>query len=239
MLVWSGAGDPPDGVADTEFVLGGYMAGPERSARRDAEPTGDPAAVRGRRAAGCRTSRPASRCATAAACTDGSTAELAVAGILALLRQLPKFLRRAGGRHGGRRSTPTTSTASACSSSARATSAPTSRTRSRCSAPTATYVARTARDGVHGVDELADLLPNADIVAIALPMTRRDAWPDRRGFARRVARRRDRRQRRTRRDRRHRSLARRDCRPAGCARSSTSPIRSRCRPTIRCGTSPA
>jgi phosphoglycerate dehydrogenase-like enzyme len=34
-----------------------------------------------------------------------------------------------------------------------------------------TLVARTARDGVHGVDELPALLPNADIVVLVVPLT--------------------------------------------------------------------
>jgi phosphoglycerate dehydrogenase-like enzyme len=34
-----------------------------------------------------------------------------------------------------------------------------------------TRVARTARDGIHGIDELPSLLPNADIVILALPLS--------------------------------------------------------------------
>jgi phosphoglycerate dehydrogenase-like enzyme len=34
-----------------------------------------------------------------------------------------------------------------------------------------TRVARTARDGIHGIDELPDLLPAADIVVLAVPLT--------------------------------------------------------------------
>jgi phosphoglycerate dehydrogenase-like enzyme len=33
------------------------------------------------------------------------------------------------------------------------------------------FVARSARDGVHGIDELDRLLPNADIVLVAVPQT--------------------------------------------------------------------
>ena len=33
------------------------------------------------------------------------------------------------------------------------------------------YVARTARDGVHGVDELPELLPHADVVVLVVPVT--------------------------------------------------------------------
>jgi phosphoglycerate dehydrogenase-like enzyme len=40
-----------------------------------------------------------------------------------------------------------------------------------------TYVARTPRDGVHGVDELPDLLPSADVVVLIVPVT-----PDTRGL---------------------------------------------------------
>jgi phosphoglycerate dehydrogenase-like enzyme len=39
---------------------------------------------------------------------------------------------------------------------------------------TLTKVASTARDDVHGIDELPDLLPNADIVVIAIPMSERN-----------------------------------------------------------------
>ncbi|SOD93121.1 2-hydroxyacid dehydrogenase [Blastococcus haudaquaticus] len=34
-----------------------------------------------------------------------------------------------------------------------------------------TYVARTAREGVHGMDELPDLLPDADVVVLIVPVT--------------------------------------------------------------------
>jgi phosphoglycerate dehydrogenase-like enzyme len=34
-----------------------------------------------------------------------------------------------------------------------------------------TMVARTARDGVHGIDELPDLLPDADVVVLLVPLT--------------------------------------------------------------------
>ena len=43
--------------------------------------------------------------------------------------------------------------------------------RSRRSAPTATLVARTARDGVRAIAELPALLPEHDVVAIAVPHT--------------------------------------------------------------------
>ena len=36
---------------------------------------------------------------------------------------------------------------------------------------TVTRVARTARDGVHGVDELPTLLPDADVVVLLVPLT--------------------------------------------------------------------
>ncbi len=41
-----------------------------------------------------------------------------------------------------------------------------------------TYVARTARDGVHGIDELPRLLPQADVVVMIVPLT-----PETRGLA--------------------------------------------------------
>ena len=42
-------------------------------------------------------------------------------------------------------------------------------------------VARTARDGVHAIDELPDLLPTADVVVLVVPADRRDPRPGRRG----------------------------------------------------------
>ena len=47
-------------------------------------------------------------------------------------------------------------------------------------------VARSARDGVHAIDELPELLPDADVVVLARAAHRRDPRPGRRGFLARM-----------------------------------------------------
>ena len=98
------------------------------------------------------------------------------------------------------------------------------------------YVARTARDGVHGVGELRALLPTADVVILVVPATAETtgmvdaaflaAMPDGAllvNAARGVVVDTD------------AVVAERPA--ADCAPRSTSPIRSRYRRTIRCGRS--
>ena len=101
------------------------------------------------------------------------------------------------------------------------------------------YVARTARDGVHGVGELRALLPTADVVILVVPATAETtgmvdaaflaAMPDGAllvNAARGVVVDTD-------------ALVAELGSAAACAPRSTSPIRSRYRRTIRCGRSRA
>ena len=101
-----------------------------------------------------------------------------------------------------------------------------------------TRVARSARDGVHAIDELPDLLPEADVVVLIVPGTEEtkglfDAEmlgaPQGRGAAG---------EHRARSGRRHRRAARRADQRSASTRRSTSSTRSRCRRTTRCGRRP-
>ncbi|MGH8862999.1 MAG: 2-hydroxyacid dehydrogenase [Jatrophihabitantaceae bacterium] len=171
MLVWDGTGDPPDGIADTEFLLGGYMDGPLAET------------VLGRLrnlrviqllSAGVETWLPLVPDGVTLCNGRGvhgrATAELAVTGILAIVRKLPFFLaEQADGRWTERRTEDVdgkrvlvlgageigTHIAAAL----------------EVFGATTTFVARTARDGIRAVGDLPALLPDADILAIALPMT--------------------------------------------------------------------
>ena len=233
--MWNGEGEPPDGIGDTEFLLGGYMGGPlaETVLTAAAEAAGDPAAVGRRRAVAPIVPDGVTLC-NGRGVHGGSTAELAVAGMLALTRRLPHFLAEQAAQRWSR-NPPTTSTASACWCSAPATSDGGSPPRSRCSArrrpssrgPPATTSAR--------IEELPELLPDADIVVDRAAADRRHARAGRRAVPRRAAGRRHRREHRPRPDRRHRRAAGRTAGRAAAAPSSTSPIPNRCRPSTRCG----
>ncbi len=77
-------------------------------------------------------------------------------------------------------------------------------------------VARHARDGVHPIDELPQLLPDADVVVILVPVTERDQAAGQRRVPEDHEGRRAAGQRRPRRDRGHRRAAGRADQPAGC-----------------------
>ena len=90
-------------------------------------------------------------------------------------------------------------------------------------------VARSARDGVHAIDELPDLLPDADVVVLIVPGHRRDHRPLRRRDAGADEGRRAARQRLPRPGRRHRRPARGAARASGSTPPSTWSTPSRCR----------
>jgi phosphoglycerate dehydrogenase-like enzyme len=171
LVVWDGFGAPPEGVADTEFLLGSYMGEPAPDTALAQLPrlkviqllSAGVERWRGRVPDGV-------TLCNGRGVHGGSTAELAVTGILALLRGLPQFLTQQtqaewapataedldgkrllviGAGDIGRRAAAALAVFSAVP----------------------TFVARTARDDVHGVPDLPQLLPAADIVLIAVPLT--------------------------------------------------------------------
>jgi len=104
---------------------------------------------------------------------SSSTSEWVMAVILAHLRALPAFVRAQADRRWSTREYAPTDELSGkrvlvvgAGAIGEALAA-----RLRPFEVTVTMVARTARDGVHGVDELPDLLPAADVVVLLLPLT--------------------------------------------------------------------
>jgi phosphoglycerate dehydrogenase-like enzyme len=171
VLVWDGTGDPPQGGEGIEFFVGRYNAPPPpkelfaalpslkviQLVSAGVEPWLDvvPDGVllcNGRGVHGA------------------STAELAVAGMLAVLRDLPRFF-TAQGEHRWDRAVADGLTGrhvlviGAGDIGARIAAA------ARVFDAETTVVARTARDGVRAIAELPALLPDHDVVAIAVPHT--------------------------------------------------------------------
>ena len=100
----------------------------------------------------------------------GPTAELAVAGLLAVLRELPRFVEQQRDGFGGRPRC-TVSTACVCWCSAPATSVSALRAVVRLLDAEATLVARHRRPGVEPIAALPELLAQHDVVVVALPLT--------------------------------------------------------------------
>lgn len=169
MIVWSGEGDPPDGIGATEFLLGGYMAGANEFS----------SLMPGLKvvqllSAGVERWLPhipdgVTLC-NARGVHGPATAELAVTGILAIIRQLPTFLAEQAAHRWTEKHTEDLDGKRVLVLGAGDIGKHVADALAVFGAQI-TFVARTARDGVRGIDELPDLLPDADILAIALPLT--------------------------------------------------------------------
>jgi phosphoglycerate dehydrogenase-like enzyme len=171
VLVWDGKAAPPDGIEETEFYLGGYMGGP----------LAEQALVRMPKlrviqllSAGVEPWLPlvpsgVTLC-NGRGVHGGSTAELAVGGLLSVLRDLPRYhddqaahrwSPQSGDDLDGKRVLIL-----GAGDIGRRIAAALSVFDAQC-----TFVARTAREDVHGIDELDGLLPVQDIVVVSLPHT--------------------------------------------------------------------
>jgi phosphoglycerate dehydrogenase-like enzyme len=105
---------------------------------------------------------------------SSSTSEWILTAILAYLRRFPEFARAQAAREwSNRRYAPTDELADkrVLIVGAGAIGEATAARLAPFEVASITRVARTARDGVHGVDELPVLLPEADIVVLILPLT--------------------------------------------------------------------
>ncbi|MGJ7439987.1 2-hydroxyacid dehydrogenase [Aquipuribacter sp. MA13-6] len=100
----------------------------------------------------------------------GSTAEWAVTVLLALRRGIPGFVRQQDRHDWSEVGSPGLQDAHVVVVGAGDLGEQTRR-RLDGFGCTVTLVARTARDGVHGIDDLPDLLPTADAVVLVVPLT--------------------------------------------------------------------
>jgi phosphoglycerate dehydrogenase-like enzyme len=171
VLVWDGKGDAPDGADDIDLFVGLYNSAPPPRETFAALPQ---LKVIQLLSAGVEPWLPVVpegvELCNGRGIHGGSTAELAVAGLLALLRRLPHAWRaqqrhewdqvRAQGLDGRR-----VLVLGAGDIGDRIAAA------ARIFDADVTVVARRSRDGVHALDELPQLLPDHDVVVIALPQT--------------------------------------------------------------------
>lgn len=171
VLMWNGNGDPPEGIAETEFLLGSYLGGPLAETVLAALPR---LSVIQLLSAGVDAWLPlvpdAVTLCNGRGVHGGSTAELAVAGILSLVRRLPHFLAEQSAARWSKEATDDIDgkrlLVIGAGDIARRVAAAL-----EVFGATTTFVGRSARDGVRGMDELPGLLPEADIVVVAVPLT--------------------------------------------------------------------
>jgi phosphoglycerate dehydrogenase-like enzyme len=171
VVVWDGGGEIPDGAAETRFLLAEYMSDTSAKALLAAMPQLEVIQLL---SAGVERWLPfvpdgVTLC-NARGVHTGSTAELCVAGILAVLRGLPQFgeQQRTGtwDRHMTRDLDDARLLVLGAGDIGRRVAAGLEVFGART-----TYVGHTARDGVLGIGEVSGLLGVADIVAITLPLT--------------------------------------------------------------------
>jgi phosphoglycerate dehydrogenase-like enzyme len=171
VVVWDGSGDPPAGAAGIEFFVGRYDAAPP------------PAAV----LAGLRRLRVVqllsagvepwlTRVPEGVVLCNGrgvhgaSTAELAVAGMLATLRELPRFEQNRRAHEWRRADTAGLTGRRLLVIGAGDIGRRVAAVGEALDADV-TLVARTARDGVRTLADLPALLPETDVVVLAVPNT--------------------------------------------------------------------
>jgi phosphoglycerate dehydrogenase-like enzyme len=99
-----------------------------------------------------------------------STSEWALTAILSVLREFPRFERARANRHWDYGITEELAGQQVLIVGAGDVGQQLARRLVACDAEPV-FVARTARDGVHGLAELPDLLPSADVVVLIVPKT--------------------------------------------------------------------
>jgi phosphoglycerate dehydrogenase-like enzyme len=170
-VIWDGSGPPPEGSEDVSFLVARYDL---HAMTADALAQLPALRVIQLLSAGVeawldRVPDGVVLC-NARGVHGGSTAELAVAGILSVLRQLPHFVRTQAAHEWARTDTDGLD-------GKRVLILGAGDIGRRVAAAVevfdahVTFVARRVRDGVHGLTELPALLPEHDIVVVAVPHT--------------------------------------------------------------------
>ena len=170
-VVWDGSGSAPEGVERVRFLLAPYMGDPFSPEALAAMPALEVVQLLSAGIADWPQRLPPGVALCNGRGVHGtSTAELAVAGLLSLLRGLPAFARNQADERWKPAFTDDLDGAEIVLVGAgdinHHVEAALTAFGARCS-----YVARTAREGVHPVSELRTLLSTARAVVLALPLT--------------------------------------------------------------------
>lgn len=169
--LYDGTGAPPPSMADVEFYVLPYMQGIEPARLMSRMPRLKVAQTLTAGVDGLAPLLPPGvTLCNAKGVHDASTAELAVALVLAAQRGIPDFVRAAAdGRWDGRRRESLADRTVLILGYGSVGAAVERRLAGfEC---TVVRVARHARDGVHGLADLPHLLPRADVVVVTVPMT--------------------------------------------------------------------
>ena len=174
--VWDGTGEPPASLAGVRFYVLPYLAGPGPARLMARMPSLEVAQTLTAGVDDVRPQVPAGvTLCNARGVHDASTAELALALVLASLRGIPDFVRDAahGGWDGRRREALADKTVLVVGHGSVGQAVERRLLPFECRV---LRVARTARHGpaaerVAGLDELPALLPQADVVVLTVPMT--------------------------------------------------------------------
>jgi phosphoglycerate dehydrogenase-like enzyme len=175
-IVWSGEGAAPDGLDRVEFLVPRYMAGPPPEDALAGLPN---VRVVQLLSAGYETWLPlipdGVLLCNGRGIHGASTAELAVGGLIALLRELPSFHDDQLAGRWQRRRTDSLDGKRVLVLGAGDIGARVATALDALGAET-TLVARTARDGVRTLDQVDELLAYQDVVVVALPLTDQTHW---------------------------------------------------------------
>ena len=176
VAVWDGTGDPPPSLADVRFYVLPYMAGPEPARLMARMPSLEVAQTLTAGVDDVRPLVPAGvTLCNARGVHDASTAELALALVLASLRGIPDFVRDAahGGWDGRRRDALADRTVLVVGHGSVGQAVERRLLPFECQVLRVARTGRVGPDGqrVAGLDELPGLLPEADVVVLTVPMT--------------------------------------------------------------------
>jgi phosphoglycerate dehydrogenase-like enzyme len=174
--VWDGTADPPASVADVRFYVLPYMAGSEPARMMARMPSLEVAQTLTAGVDDVRPQVPAGvTLCNARGVHDASTAELALALVLASLRGIPDFVRDAahGGWDGRRRDALADRTVLVLGHGSVGQAVERRLLPFECQVLRVARTGRVGPDGqrVAGLDELPGLLPEADVVVLTVPMT--------------------------------------------------------------------
>lgn len=170
VVIWDGTGSPPPGSDKVEFLVARYMSAATKEALEQLPALRVVQLLSAGVEAWLDRVPDGVLLCNARGVHGPSTAELAVAGILSVLRQLPRFVRAQDNHEWDRTDTDGLDSKRVLILGAgdigRRIAAAVEVFDARV-----TFVARRVREGVHGLAELPDLLPEHDIVVVAVPHT--------------------------------------------------------------------